>query len=156
MAPASGRRENDEERSAGGDSAGRTDCGGSRGRGGEQPSVRVLKDALRALAVGANAQAGAGRDGDRVGPADADVLLSDAEAALDDVRAAAAFADDGGFCRLRDAERAAEARNADGTAERCRAVLAAVEAYRAAAGDHFHRGREGLKPGGEVWTDNTS
>ncbi|MFC7098121.1 hypothetical protein [Halobaculum marinum] len=81
--------------------------------------TRPVRETLRALATGERPD----------GPSDAARLVADAEAAMESVERAAAFAEDGGFGRLRSV--ASDASD-DRIAGRAREVLDALAAYRAA------------------------
>jgi hypothetical protein len=98
-----------------------------------------VRGALRALATGE-------RDDRRDGQCDRAVVAEAATACVD-VRAAAAFVDDGGLDRLRRAVEAADRRGDAAVADRGRAILARIERCRRAAADHFRSGR------GTVFTD---
>jgi len=103
-----------------------------------------VRAALGALATG---DCGSGTD-DRADSRPVSTAIDDATAALDDVRAAAAFVEDGGLTRLRRAIDRADRRGDDAAARRGRNALAAIERCRRAARDHFHSGRGTVLSGG--------
>ncbi|MEF8856582.1 MAG: hypothetical protein V5A16_04085 [Haloplanus sp.] len=94
-----------------------------------------VRAALRALAT------------DERGPVAYDAV-DDASAALDDVRDAAAFVENGGLARLRRAVERAERAGDRAAARRGRDALAAIERCRQAATDHVHSGRGTVLSGG--------
>jgi len=83
---------------------------------------------------------------DATDPSDA---VSEATAALDDVRDAAAFVDDDGLARLRRAIETAERRGDDALARRGRQALETLARCRRAARDHFRPGH-GTVLGGDT------
>ncbi|WP_313691107.1 hypothetical protein [Halorarum halobium] len=108
--------------------------------------VEAVKRALRALVD----------DNERQSTGEFDELVLRAERALEDVRAAAEFADADGFAALESATSEVGPVGDPETTDRARAVLDAVGEYRATAADHFHAGHEGLMPGDPVSSDETT
>lgn len=109
--------------------------------------VESVKRALRQLVADSRPQDGTAR---------AEATVRRGEAAVEDVREAARFADADGFSEL---ERAVAAADRDGrpdVVDRGNVVLEAIDAYRTAASDHFRHGHEGLMPGEPVLTDETT
>jgi len=94
-----------------------------------------VRDALRSLATD-----------DPFAPA---ATVDEAVSALDDVRALAAFVDDGGIDRLRRAVATAEREGEERTARRGRRALATIDRCRTAAADHFRSGRGTVLSAGE-------
>ena len=78
------------------------------------------------------------------------------EAAVEDVHEAALFADADGFSELERAVAAAERDGHTDVVDRGNVVLETIDAYRAAAADHFRHGHEGLMPGETVLPDETT
>jgi len=96
-----------------------------------------VRTALRALAT----------DADTSNPRD---TVAEATAALDDVRDTAAFLDDDGVDRLRNAIETAARRGDDAVARRGRDALATIEDCRRAAADHFRHARGTVLRGGAL------
>ena len=82
------------------------------------------------------------------GTDDAYAAIDEASAALDDVRDAAAFVEDGGLTRLRRAVERADRAGDSAAARRGRDALGAIERCRRSAADHFHSGRGTVLSGG--------